>query len=946
MLSLSGEAVAQQSASAAAMLEEVVVTARRREESLQEIPMAVQAITADAMQAQGIYNIQQITDFAPNVVLTEDQRQNDTRFYVRGIGGGFSNPAQVFGVGMYVDGHYMSGSLGAFMSTVDIERVEVLRGPQGTLFGKNTTGGALSLITAKPGPDFESYVTLRAASFGETGVRAMINTPISDNLFFRGNYATETTDGFYTNKRTGGDMGGTDQESWGLALRWEASDSWTIDAKYLASYDRDDNQGGQCVARPDQELYDQLTRTLDRDGNPINDGPGGTYLPAFAGPDLISGNADDVVYTGPGPFNDGFGLDPWGSRNDHRPFRTITSDPANGMVGGSDLRPDGWYPGATAAWLNSCAEDFASGDVYQSYQDADPHSYVDNEMFILDATWQSDGAVGAFEDASVQIKYATRDTNYNYWQDRDFGPGIIDHIGNIPRRSGDAGVFRETDEFEVIFNGQIGDRVNLTTGIYYFDDLAGSGDQSCVNAWLAAFDPNDQVVADQPGPDGILGNDDDIVTVGSINGLDDDDVTCSGGGTGTFFHRLPNTIDGQVSGGARRSFWNANLVGGESTAIYGHLDIDINDDWAVAVGLRSMEDDRTLVNVEPGGSDVTVRNCDNSAHRIDSSGTGNPCDPLFVMNRSTLINSGFLGNEAASYSATTGTVSLTRHLTPGDTLDSGILYATISEGYLTGAFNDELNPHNVDFSRAGQALVQQLMSFNPEYVTNYEIGFKGTLFDGNLRLAMDYFIMDYTDKQEQILIDNPDGLYGPDPNLAYAANASDVDVSGIEFELRAQPWDGGFVSIDAGILDFNYANFQYTDFVSGDLVTPAFTAIQNRTPDWSLTATVEHAFQLGNGGTLTPQLGLYAQAGMEWWPGLAEGEKSPMCHQDQLNKVRVRVAYEPPQGNWQAALFGYNITDEEILFRCQENRSGVYTRFFERPAAWGLEFTMRFGENT
>ena len=199
MLSLSGEAVAQQSAAAAAMLEEVVVTARRREESLQEIPMAVQAITADAMQAQGIYNIQQITDFAPNVVLTEDQRQNDTRFYVRGIGGGFSNPAQVFGVGMYVDGHYMSGSLGAFMSTVDIERVEVLRGPQGTLFGKNTTGGALSLVTAKPGPDFESYVTLRAASFGETGVRAMINTPISDNLFFRGNYATESTDGFYTN---------------------------------------------------------------------------------------------------------------------------------------------------------------------------------------------------------------------------------------------------------------------------------------------------------------------------------------------------------------------------------------------------------------------------------------------------------------------------------------------------------------------------------------------------------------------------------------------------------------------------------------------------------------------------------------------------------------------------------------------------------------------------
>jgi iron complex outermembrane receptor protein len=82
MLSLSGEAVAQQSASARAMLEEVVVTARRREENLQDLPLSIQAITADAMQAQGIYNIQQITDFAPNVVLSEDVRKNDTRFFV------------------------------------------------------------------------------------------------------------------------------------------------------------------------------------------------------------------------------------------------------------------------------------------------------------------------------------------------------------------------------------------------------------------------------------------------------------------------------------------------------------------------------------------------------------------------------------------------------------------------------------------------------------------------------------------------------------------------------------------------------------------------------------------------------------------------------------------------------------------------------------------------
>ncbi len=151
LLLTSGQVAAQgQSASAAAMLEEIVVTARRREENLQELPLSIQAITADSMQAQGIYNLEQITDFVPNVVLTEDQRKNDTRLFIRGVGGGFSNPAQVFGVGAYIDGHYLSGSLGAFMSTVDVERVEVLRGPR-ALYSARTPPVARSASSA-PSP--------------------------------------------------------------------------------------------------------------------------------------------------------------------------------------------------------------------------------------------------------------------------------------------------------------------------------------------------------------------------------------------------------------------------------------------------------------------------------------------------------------------------------------------------------------------------------------------------------------------------------------------------------------------------------------------------------------------------------------------------------------------------------------------------------------------------
>jgi outer membrane receptor protein involved in Fe transport len=915
MLSLSGGAQAQQSASAAAMLEEVVVTARRREENLQDLPLSIQAITADAMQAQGIYNIQQVTDFVPNVVLLEDQRKNDTRFYVRGVGGGFSNPAQVFGVGMYVDGHIISGSLGSFMSTVDIERVEVLRGPQGTLFGKNTTGGALSMVTAKPGPEFDSYVTLRAAEFGETGVRAMINTPITDNLFFRGNFASEQNDGYYFNKRTGEDTGGDDQQSLGLALRWLVNDAWTIDARLLASYDRDDNQGGQCFARPDQEMYDELT---------INGAAG------FAGPDLISGTEDDIFYNGTGPATGVVSSGPWGSNNDDKSLRVFQDepdDPAPLGVGGSQLRVDALYPGANAEWLNSCLEDEASGSVYQTFQDANTYSDIDNEMFMLDATWESDGAVGPFESANLQIKSAWRYSSYSYYQDRDFGPGIIDHIGNAP--TGSRGIARYTDEFEVIFNGQIGDRVNLTTGFYWLDDKARSGNGNCVNAFWDQFDPNGSVqVGDQLLRGSFAGG-----AVGA-----DFTLNCAPDG-GTFFHRLPDTA------GVRRSFFNHGQTTGESTAVYGHVDIALNDQWNLAIGARAMEDERGGRNIEPGGAGV-VQNCTNIGNPLNmctDDGAGNPL--TYVLTRDTLIGGGFLFNDTAKYSEVTPTVSLTRQLTPGDTLNSGILYGTISQGYLTGAFNDELNPYNPDFTAEGQALIESLLSYSPEFVTNYELGFKATMADGAVRIASAIFFMDYEDRQEVIEVQNDDGSLGPDPALEYTQNASSVEIKGIEFEMRASLWDGGFLSIDAGMLDTEYADFTYTDLLTGEQVTPALTQIQNRTPDWTVTASVEHAFQLGNGATLTPQLGVYTQAGLEWWSGLAEGERSDGCYQDSFSKWRTRLTYEPADAGWQASLYGYNITDEEILFRCDEIRSGAIGRWYQAPSQYGIEFQMRFGGN-
>ena len=103
--------------------------------------------------------------------------------------------------------------------------------------------------------------------------------------------------------------------------------------------------------------------------------------------------------------------------------------------------------------------------------------------------------------------------------------------------------------------------------------------------------------------------------------------------------------------------------------------------------------------------------------------------------------------------------------------------------------------------------LEPLVGYGPETVTNYEVGFKGTLASGRVRLNADIFLMDYQDKQEAVQIDNSDGRYGPDSTLEFTQNAASVNIYGIEFELRASPWDGGFVTLDFGYLIDEYDQF-------------------------------------------------------------------------------------------------------------------------------------------
>jgi len=236
----------QQIAQAGA-IEEIVVTSRRREESLQDIPMSVAAFTDTALEQRNITRIDQLQYQVPSLIMTESERVNQSRIVIRGIGGGNPRPAVPIGTALYVDGVYVPFSIGAYSSTLEIERVEVLRGPQGTLFGKNTTGGLVNIITKRPSPDAEGRVEVGLDSFNGLDVKLAVNQPIvEDKLFLRVGMAYHTDDGYYEDLNTG--TGYSDQETRAgqATLRWLPNDQWTIDITGAYSHEPRHGNGGTC----------------------------------------------------------------------------------------------------------------------------------------------------------------------------------------------------------------------------------------------------------------------------------------------------------------------------------------------------------------------------------------------------------------------------------------------------------------------------------------------------------------------------------------------------------------------------------------------------------------------------------------------------------------------------------------------------------------------------
>lgn len=177
----------------------IIVTAERRETSLQETPLSIIALTGEMVEARGIEDLQDLARFTPNLSITPARGagNNNANFVMRGIAGGGGATGER-GVGLYIDGIYMPRTSGAILQVLDVERIEVLRGPQGTLFGRNSTGGAIRIFSQKPTYDLEGYGRVSLSNLGRADLVGMLNVPVSDTLAFRVQGATLNQQGYMT----------------------------------------------------------------------------------------------------------------------------------------------------------------------------------------------------------------------------------------------------------------------------------------------------------------------------------------------------------------------------------------------------------------------------------------------------------------------------------------------------------------------------------------------------------------------------------------------------------------------------------------------------------------------------------------------------------------------------------------------------------------------------
>lgn len=351
-------------------LEEVVVTSRKQSENVQEIPISVAAFSAKALETRGIGNVAGIADYIPNVEIDVTSpftgSQSILSPFIRGIGQLDFAITSEPGVGLYVDGVYYGRTVGSVIDLLDVERVEALKGPQGTLFGRNTIAGALNITTKAPGRTFSAIGQLTTGNYHRLDTKVSVDIPlVADKLLSSFSVSSVNRDGHvkripfagernadladprslpFKDPNLDGDQGNANNDTWRAKFLWLASDKFK--ATLAADYARvRENQNGSTLL----DVYGEFN------GGPTIVGAYNACSAGFLPPELCANiaRAPGLDLTGATPFDDRF----------------ITGDPFTSYgTADSGTRINSWGTSLTLDWEMSEKVDFKSISSYRDLQ--------------------------------------------------------------------------------------------------------------------------------------------------------------------------------------------------------------------------------------------------------------------------------------------------------------------------------------------------------------------------------------------------------------------------------------------------------------------------------------------------------------------------------------------------------------------------------------------------
>lgn len=876
-------ALATASTGFAQQLEEIVVTAQKREQSLSDVPMSVSAVSGEQVQDAAIASFRELGAYVPNLAISENAV--NTIISMRGIGVGAQQSFEQ-SVGVFVDGVHLGKSRQARLGLFDLEQIEVLRGPQGILFGKNTLAGALNIRSASPelGGELQGRLAASFEDYNGKIYEGWIQNSITDNFAIRIAMKDRADDGYLENSfATPGsgytpDTPTTDERIWRLSAKWEVSDSTMVDIKYLESdYVR---VGGTST------IHQFRDPGLNPAGIPASNGAMyammGIVFPTFSASQTdifrdaksIGGNILDGSggYAGPNERNEG-----------------------------TNTKNEEFSVSIEHEFDSGITMNYVYGDSFYTYKDG-----IDADFLPVEFIGRSDDST--YNQESHELRFTGSIGDNVDWIG---GFNFVDSEQKIDRLVVVDGTLGYGGVMSAITSGGLNAVPGLACGLTLVDPTFTGGDP------LSLFDgdPSTDNCGVIPGTPSFLAANPvqiiDIITGGAIPFAPENFALLSQvipqGTIGAFYGLDGVTMLNQA---ARLSYWQQNT---QSSAAFIQGTMRFNDAWSLTAGVRFTKEEKDVY----AETELTQ----------SATGLGTPQSPAQAPFLHLIQASSF-----ASYQHFFTEDRSTNQTIPGVTLqfepnENSNYYLSYAEGFKSGGFNS-VDDQNPVIAPDGTVLRDQPgvgFEYGDETARSIELGGKHTLMDGSMQLNWNIYSSKYNDLQVSTFV-----------GLGFVvANAASAEIQGIEVDLNYQVSEKLRVALAVALNDGSYGQFPGAGCTAlqqnalnslnitgpNDPVTSALGCDQQFLGDGTPSGQSQNlaGAQIGTEYNGSAQLE-YIQPlsnGMVWFTQVdynftdtyaMTGDRDPVQFQNGFGKLNARTGLRTD--NWMLMAYGRNLTDE------------------------------------